>query len=69
MTNTRVLTPDDVAAALSVSRSHAYKLIRRLNAELQREGRLTVPGKVSRDYFCSRYGITLGEVRDGGLQG
>ena len=36
--DTRVMTPDEVAEALRVSRSHAYKLIRRLNAELEERG-------------------------------
>ena len=54
---TRVMTPDEVAEALRVSRSHAYKLIRRLNAELEERGTLTVPGKVSRGYFMRRYGL------------
>ena len=61
-TNTRVMTPEEVAEALRVSRSYAYKLIRRLNAELEAEGTLTVPGKVSRGYFMRRYG--LGEASD-----
>ncbi len=55
--DTRVMTPDEVADALRVSRSYAYKLIRRLNAELEERGTLTVPGKVSRDYFMRRYGL------------
>ena len=55
--DTRVMTPDEVADALRVSKSHAYKLIRRLNAELEAEGTLTVPGKVSRGYFLRRYGL------------
>lgn len=55
--DTRVMTPDEVAEALRVSRSHAYKLIRRLNAELEERGTLTVPGKVSRGYFLRRYGL------------
>ena len=54
---TRVMTPDEVAEALRVSRSHAYKLIRKLNAELEERGTLTVPGKVSRGYFMRRYGL------------
>ena len=54
---TQVMTPEEVAEALRVSRSYAYKLIRRLNAELEAEGTLTVPGKVSRDYFMRRYGL------------
>lgn len=54
---TRVMTPDEVAEALGVSRSYAYKLIRKLNAELEERGTLTVPGKVSRGYFMRRYGL------------
>ena len=54
---TRVMTPDEVAEALGVSRSYAYKLIRKLNAELEERGTLTVPGKVSRGYFLRRYGL------------
>ena len=53
------MTPDEVAEALRVSRSHAYKLIRRLNAELEERGTLTVPGKVSRGYFLRRYGLDV----------
>ena len=55
--DTRVMTPDEVAEALRVSRSHAYKLIRRLNAELEERDTLTVPGKVSKGYFLRRYGL------------
>lgn len=54
---TRVMTPDEVAEALRVSRSYAYKQIRKLNAELEERGTLTVPGKVSRGYFMRRYGL------------
>ena len=54
---TRVMTPGEVAEALRVSRSYAYKLIRKLNAELEERGTLTVPGKVSRGYFMRRYGL------------
>ena len=57
MTSTQVMTPEEVAEALRVSRSYAYKLIRRLNAELEAQGTLTVPGKVSRSYFMRRYGL------------
>lgn len=59
--DTRVMTPEEVAEALKVSRSYAYKLIRRLNTELEAEGTLTVPGKVSRGYFLRRYGLEGGE--------
>lgn len=49
---------EDVVAALGVSRSTAYQIIRRLNGELEKAGYITVRGKVSRVYFEKRtYGI------------
>ena len=42
---------DDVARELGVSKSYAYKLIQRLNAELREKGYLTISGRVSRRYF------------------
>ena len=42
---------DDVAQELGVSRSYAYMLIQRLNAELREKGYLTISGRVSRRYF------------------
>ena len=55
---------DDVAQELGVSRSYAYKLIQRLNAELREKGYLTISGRVSRRYFEEKlcYGQT--ERRD-----
>ncbi len=50
---------DDVVAALGVSRSTAYQVIRCLNQELEKDGYITVRGKISRAYFEKRtYGIT-----------
>ena len=51
---------DDVAQELGVSRSYAYKLIQRLNAELREKGYLTISGRVSRKYFIEKlcYGET-----------
>ena len=46
---------DEVASLLGVSRAYAYKVIRRLNEELDAEGMLTSPGKVSAAYLESRY--------------
>lgn len=53
---------DEVASLLGVSRAYAYKVIRRLNEELEAEGMLTIPGKVSAAYLESRYfgGATIG---------
>lgn len=48
------LDANEVAEALDVSRSTAYRLIKRLNDELSGRGYLTVAGKVSKKYFAER---------------
>ena len=56
---------EDVARELGVSKSYAYKLIQRLNAELREKGYLTISGRVSRRFFKEKlcYGETeRGEV-------
>lgn len=40
---------------LNVSRAYAYKVIRKLNAEMQGNGCLVVPGKASRSFFEERF--------------
>ncbi len=50
-TSKRYLTATDVAELLGVSRSTAYRIIKRLNSELEKSGKLTVAGKVSAKYF------------------
>ena len=47
----RFLTATDVAEILDVSRSTAYRIIKRLNTELNKAGKITVPGKISAKYF------------------
>ena len=49
MTNKNFLTAQDVADALGVSKSYAYKLVRQLNDEM--EGYITVRGRVDANYF------------------
>ena len=51
MENKRFLTAQDVMEMLDVSLSYAYKLIRRLNAELESEGFVTIKECVSTQYF------------------
>lgn len=55
---------DDVAQELGVSRSYAYKLIQRLNAELREKGYLTISGRVSRKYFTEKFCYGETERRD-----
>ena len=55
MENKRFLTAQDVMEMLGVSLSYSYKLIRRLNAELEGDGFVTIKGRVSTQYFMKRY--------------
>ena len=48
------LSVDEVAGILGVSVSYAYKLVRKLNDELEKMGFITISGKVNRNYFIER---------------
>lgn len=58
------LSVDDVAEELGVSKSFAYRIMRKLNAELKEMGYVTVAGKINRRYFIERtcYGVKTKEV-------
>lgn len=45
---------DEVASILGVSKSYAYKVIKTLNAELEKQGYLTISGRVSKKYFLEK---------------
>lgn len=45
------MTAEDIAAAMGVSKSYAYKVIQQLNAEMEHMGYLTVAGRVNTRYF------------------
>lgn len=42
---------DEVMTMLMISKSHAYKIIRELNRDLEAQGYMTITGKVSCQYF------------------
>lgn len=46
---------EKVAKALNSSKGYAYKVIRKLNEEMEEKGMLAVKGKVSANYFAERY--------------
>lgn len=61
------MSADEVAEWTGMSKSYAFKLIRRLNDELEHEGYVTIPGKVEKRYFAHRLGIpTEALSADGG---
>ena len=51
----RFFTANDIMQQLQVSSSKAYSVIRKLNAELEAKGYLTVSGRISKTYFFKRY--------------
>lgn len=63
MTDKKFLTAQEVAEEMRVSKSTAYKVIQRLNAELQELGYTTISGKVNRRYFLEK--ICYGEGATG----
>ena len=50
----KFMRADEVAEMLYISRSHAYKIIKQLNKELEEQGKITTAGRVSRRYFEER---------------
>lgn len=49
-----MMTAEDVAAELGISKGHAYKVIRQLNKELENSGYIVVAGKVPRAFWETR---------------
>lgn len=45
------ISAKEVARELEVSDSFAYRLVRKLNDELEKQGFVVVKGKISRKYF------------------
>ena len=54
MSNNLFMKVSEVAEELGISKSHAYKIVRRLNEELKNMGYLTVSGRVSTKYFMEK---------------
>lgn len=46
---------EEVAEELGISKSHAYKVIHKLNAELREKGYLTISGRVNRNFFMEKF--------------
>lgn len=64
MNENNFMRVDDVARELDVSKSYAYKIVQKLNAELKDKGYLTVSGRVNRKYFMEKFCYGGGERRD-----
>ncbi len=45
---------EDVAEVLGVSKSFAYKVMKKLNDELKAQGYVTIAGRVNKQYFMEK---------------
>lgn len=54
MESTSFMRVDEVAQELGVSKSYAYKIVRKLNTELKEKGFMTISGRVNKQYFMER---------------
>lgn len=54
MANTTFMRVEEVAEELGVSKSYAYKIVQKLNAELKAQGFLTISGRINKQYFLER---------------
>ena len=54
MTNNSFIKVEEVARELEISKSYAYKIVKKLNDELKEKGFLTISGRVNKKYFMER---------------
>lgn len=54
MEHRNFMTVDEVAQELGISKSYAYKIVQRLNSELDSKDYITISGRVNRQYFWER---------------
>lgn len=47
----RFLTAEQVAEIMQTSKSTAYRIVKKLNDELESQGKIIVQGKISKRYF------------------
>ncbi|MDR2197404.1 MAG: DNA-binding protein [Coriobacteriales bacterium] len=59
MSPSTFIKADEVAADLGISIPYAYKIIRKMNCELEESGFMVIPGRVSRRYYEEKfYGLS-----------
>ena len=63
MESTSFMRVDEVAQELGISKSYAYKIVQKLNAELKEKGFMIISGRVNKQYFMELtfYGATKKE--------
>ena len=58
------MTVEEVAKALKISKSFAYKVVREMNAELKELGYFTVSGKVNKQFFLDKTCYDAAKVKE-----
>lgn len=65
MKNKRFIKAEEMASEIGVSKPYAYKLIRKMNDDLKKQGFITISGRVSRKYFEEKlYGEIMKKRRE-----
>lgn len=64
MENNNFMRVEDVAKELGISKSYAYKIVQKLNADLRAKGFLTISGRINRKYFLEKFCYSGAERRD-----
>lgn len=64
MENNNFMRVEDVAKELGISKSYAYKIVQKLNADLRAKGFLTISGRINRKYFMEKFCYSGTERRD-----
>lgn len=49
------ITAPELSKLLGISQGHAYKMIRKMNKELEASGYMVIAGKVPKGYFEKRW--------------
>ena len=65
MSSNTFMKVDEVAETLGISKSYAYNIVQKLNAELKEKGYLTISGRVNKQYFMEKtcYGTSDSKER------
>lgn len=58
MSNTMFMRVEEVSEEMGVSVPYAYKLIRKLNKELEQTGCITIAGRIDRKFFHEKFYCT-----------
>ncbi len=62
----KFIRAEEVAEVMEISVPYAYKIIKKLNDELDAKGYITITGRVNREYFNERiYTANTPEKKEG----